>query len=131
MRGLLFYMWSVWFRLCRLYSSTPPPTNALSNINTLRLENIFQQPMGIQASSKKANSAFQKSAKENSIVLSTRCFSSRSEIPVWTRRLIPFAQNSLFKRTFHHLLYFQYLNTFLSFTLWIDNDVSLTSKRRQ
>ena len=33
-------------------------TNALSNINILRLENIFRQPMGIQASSKKANSAF-------------------------------------------------------------------------
>ena len=26
MRCLLFYMWSVWFRLCRRYSSTPPST---------------------------------------------------------------------------------------------------------
>ena len=32
--------------------------NILLNINTLRSENTFQQPMGIQASSKKANYAF-------------------------------------------------------------------------
>ena len=53
------------------------------------------------------------------IFLSTRCFSSRSEIPVLTRRLIPFAQNSLLSLSF------------LLFTLWLDNDVSLTSKRCQ
>ena len=41
---------------------------------------------------------------ENLIVLSTRCFLSRSTILVSTRRLIPFTQNSLFKITFHHLL---------------------------
>ena len=55
---------------------------------------------------KESQFRIQKSAKKNLIVLSTRCFSSRSAILVSTRRLIPFAQNSLFKRTLHHLLYF-------------------------
>jgi len=47
------------------------------------------------------------------------------------KRVNHFVKTLCLKRTFHHLLYLQYLNTFLSFTLWLDNDVSLTSKRRQ
>ena len=48
MRCLLFHMWSVQFRLCQLYSSTPPSTYCW----TWKLCDwyIFQQSMGIQAS---------------------------------------------------------------------------------
>lgn len=91
----------------------------LLNIKTLRLVNNFWQPKGTQASSKIANSASLNSVKENMIVLFTRCFSSRSTILVSTRRLIPFEQNSLFKRTFDHLLSLFRLN----------NDVSPTSSK--
>ena len=48
----------------------------------------------------------------NLTVLYTRCFSSRTAVLVSTCRLIPFTQNSLFKRTFHHLLSFYYFNIF-------------------
>ena len=77
--------------------------NELLNIKTLPSVNTLREPTGIQASSKKASFVFQKSAK---IVLSTRCFSSRNAILVSAHRLIPFEQDSLFKRTFHHLLSF-------------------------
>ena len=62
------------------------------------------------------------------IVLSTRCFSSRSAILVSTRRLIPFAQNSLFKRLFHHLLYFLVFKT-LFYHLFSDLIMTLAKRR--
>lgn len=47
-----------------------------------------------------------KVSRKNMTVLSMRCFSSSSAILVSTCRLIPFVQNSLFKRMFHYLLSF-------------------------
>ena len=56
MRCLFFYMWSVWFRLCRLFGSTPSSTYCWTKL--MRSVNTIWQPMEIQVSSKKTNSAF-------------------------------------------------------------------------
>ena len=45
--------------------------------------------------------------------------------------LILFAPNALFKGTFHHLSSYLVFKHFLSFILWLDNDVSQTWKRCQ
>ena len=54
-----------------------------------------------------------KSAKENLILSSLD-------------RLTPFKQNSLFKRTFHHLLSYLVFRHFYQILFWLDNDVSQT-----
>ena len=87
-------------------------TNILSNINTLRLENIFLQPMGIVKRPQRKPILHSKKVPRKIQLSCLRDAFRQGVKSQLTRRLIPFAQNSLFKKNIPSCIVFSVFKHF-------------------